>query len=75
MPGHEHGFQKSKSGLVERIYQHVDDDKLAFKMILMTTLGIPMGLFPSLALSRRLEAQNTEKKITQNNGTTSFSRE
>ena len=67
MPGHEHGFQKSKSGLVERIYQHVDDDKLAFKKILTITLGIPMGLFPSLALSRRLEAQNTEKRILRIN--------
>ena len=67
MPGHKHGFQKSKSGLVERIYQHVDDDKLAFKKILMITLGIPMDLFPSLALSRRLEAQNTEKRILKIN--------
>ena len=32
-------------------------------MILVITLGIPMGLFPSLALSRRPEAQNTEKRI------------
>ena len=67
MPGHEHGFQKSKSGFVERIYQHVYDNKLAFKMILVITLGIPMGLFPSLALSRRLEAQNTEKRILKIN--------
>ena len=62
MPGHKHGFQNSKNGLVERIYQNVDDDKLAFKKILTITLGIPMDLFPSLALSRRPEAQNTEKK-------------
>ena len=75
MPGHKHDFQKSKSGLVERIYQRGDDDKLAFKKILMITLGIPMDLFPSLALSRRPEAQNTEKKDTQYDGTTSFSRQ
>ena len=36
-------------------------------MILVITLGIPMGLFPSLALSRRLEAQNTEKRILRKN--------
>ena len=73
MPGHKHGFQNSKNGLVERIYQNVDDDKLAFKKILTITLGIPMDLFPSLALSRRPEAPNTKKKNTHNNGTTSFS--